>query len=324
MKKILFFIVIIVLSMDISYGQKMRYIDDTHKGVPFSKDPVVVSFGDRYLMYYSVPPYSGQKGWNIGIAESRNLTEWTKIGEIRAQESYEKNGFCAPGALVRDDTIHLFYQTYDSGRKDAICHAWSTDGLTFTRDTSNPIFHPHECGWSCGRAIDAEVCEFKGQYFLYFATRDPSFKIQQQGVAVAPKGTSFRREDWTLATDTTILFPQLPWEGQCIEGATILKRRGRLYMFYAGNYNNCPQQIGVATSKDGIHWERLSDEPFLRNGEPGSWNESESGHPCIFRDRKGHIHLFFQGNNTKGKDWYLSRVPVKWKKGRPVIAAEKR
>jgi len=52
-------------------------------------------------------------------------------------------------------------------------------------------------------------------------------------------------------------------------------------MFYAGSYNNAPQQIGVATSQDGIKWNRLFKKLFLRNGKPGEWNHCESGHPAI-------------------------------------------
>jgi len=302
---------------------QMFYKDTDRTGVPFAKDPVVVSLGERYLMYYSVPPYADKSkgtGWNIGIAESRDLENWTKIGELTPKMPYEQKGLCAPGALVRNDTIHLFYQTYGNGRMDAICHAWSTDGLSFERDATNPIFHPEPADWTCGRAIDAEVAEFKGQYFLYFATRDPDFKIQMLGVATAPKGTDFRREDWTLRADSSILRPTLPWEGKCIEGASVIKHKGRLWMVYAGSYNNDPQQIGAAVSKDGIRWKRLSDEPLLRNGAPGTWNESESGHPCIFRDRKGKLHLFFQGNNTRGKNWILSSKRLKWtRKGLKVV-----
>lgn len=40
------------------------------------------------------------------------------------------------------------------------------------------------------------------------------------------------------------------------------------FMFYAGTYNNRPQQIGVAGSSDGIHWTKLSNKPFLVNGHP--------------------------------------------------------
>lgn len=75
--------------------------------------------------------------------------------------------------------------------------------------------------------------------------------------------------------------PELDWEQECIEAAAAMVRYGKVYLFYAGAYNNCPQQIGVAVSSDGIHFERMSDRPFLENGGPGSWNECESGHPYV-------------------------------------------
>ena len=98
---------------------------------------------------------------------------------------------------------------------------------------------------------------------MYFATRDPSFERQMLGVAEAAKGSDFSRGQWKMACGESILEPELPWEQKCIEGATVLRRGRRLYMFYAGAYNNAPQQIGTAVSRDGIHWKRLSDEPFL-------------------------------------------------------------
>ncbi len=300
----------------------MMYGDTTRVGVPYSKDPHVVKFNGRYLMYYSLPPKNWDKnsGWIIGIAESKDLVHWTKVGEITpaAGADYEKKGLCAPGALVRDGKVHLFYQTYGNGEKDAICHAVSDDGIHFRRNPTNPIFSPTG-DWTCGRAIDAEVCEFKGQYFLYFATRDKDFKIQMQGVAVAPGNTNFNREDWTQATDKSILYPEFPWEGECVEGASIAKKGDKLFMFYAGAYNNKPQQIGVAESTDGIHWTRLSDQPFLTNGKPGEWNSSESGHPHIFTDEDGRTYLFYQGNNDNGKTWFLTQTEVFWRNGLPSL-----
>lgn len=302
--------------------KQMMFGDTSRTGIPFSKDPHVVNFKGRYLMYYSIPPMKDVEGsgWNIGIAESRNLIDWEKVGEITPAPGaeYEKKGLCAPGALVRDGKVHLFYQTYGNGRNDAICHAVSEDGITFERNSTNPIFSPTG-DWNCGRAIDAEVCEFKGQYFLYFATRDPEFKIQLLGVAVAPKQTNFNREEWTQAVDASILYPELPWEGECIEGASITIQDGKMYMFYAGAYNNWPQQVGVAVSEDGLTWKRLFTEPFLPNGKPGEWNESESGHPHIFTDTDNKTYLFYQGNNDKGKSWYISQKEVFWKKGIPYF-----
>lgn len=314
----------LVLSSFFLHAQtgQMMYGDTTRTGLPFSKDPHVVNFKGRYLMYYSIPPKKDVpgSGMNIGIASSKDLINWSKAGEITPAEdaAYEQNGLCAPGALVRGGKVHLFYQTYGNGKNDAICHAMSIDGIHFDRNPTNPVFRPTG-DWNCGRAIDAEVCEFNGRYFLYFATRDKDFKIQMQGVATAPLNTDFNREDWTQECDKPILYPEYPWEGECIEGASIAIHSNKMYMFYAGAYNNWPQQIGVAVSKDGITWKRLFAEPFLPNGKPGEWNESESGHPHLFTDADRRTWLFYQGNNNKGKTWHISNREVYWENGLPTF-----
>lgn len=303
------------------------YYADTQRGRPFSKDPAVVRFGGRCWLYYSLPAHSDGsiQGWSIGIAVSSDLDHWTKIGEILPQQGCEANGICAPGAIVLPDgpggarRVHLFFQTYGNGSKDAICHAWSDDGLNFTRNPTNPIFRPSG-DWTVGRAIDADVIAHDGQLYLFFATRDPAMKIQKLGVASAPLDSGFANTAWTQRCSDAILQPELPWEQDCIEAPALCAHGGRFFMFYGGAYNNAPQQIGCAVSTDLLTWRRLSDQPFLPNGAPGSWNSSESGHPFAFTDDDGAVHLFFQGNADMGKTWYLSRVRIDWAGGLPVVA----
>jgi len=302
---------------------EMYFGDTSRTGSPFSKDPHVIKFSGRYLIYYSIKPYKDStnpvKGLGIGIAESTNLTHWKKIGEITPAADYESKGLCAPCAMVIDGKVHLFYQTYGNGKDDAICHAISSDGINFTRDATNPVFRP-EGPWTCGRAIDAEVIKYKGNYYLYYATRDPDYKIQMQGVAIVPGNSDFSRSSWkNLSTTEPMLKPELPWEKDCIEGASVIERNGKLYMFYAGAYNNAPQQVGVAVSEDGVNWKRMSENPFLSNGKPGDWNSSESGHPHIFEDDNGRTYLFFQGNNDNGKTWFISNVEVTWNSNGPKL-----
>lgn len=311
---------------------EMYYGDSSRLGRPFAKDPSVIKFAKKYWLYYSMPPFDPKlappdapKGWGIGIATSTDLTHWTKVGEVLGKPgTVEESGICAPGARVLDGKVHLFYQTYGMGPKDAICHAVSQDGLHFDHDPTNPIFRPNGA-WNCGRAIDAEVFPLGDKLYLYYATRDPAFKIQLLGVAVAELKSDFGRAAWTnLSTDGPMLAPELPWERDCIEAATICQRGKTLFLFYAGAYNNAPQQIGVATSTDGIHWRRLSDQPLLPNGKPSEWNASESGHPGIF-DERGKTVLFFQGNNDKGKTWFLSQRRIVWTKGNlPALENETR
>ena len=298
-------------------AQKPRmYYSDSSYGRSFAKDPDVVRFKGKYFMYYSMR--RGKKGIAIGIAESNDLEMWKKAGEILPDAEYERKGLAAPAALVRDDKVHLFYQTYGTGRNDAICHAVSSDGIHFTRNPTNPVFSPTG-EWNCGRAIDAEVIEYKGRWLLYCATRDPTMKTQMLVVAVSPEDSDFGRSSWTQKCNESILKPELPWEKRCIEAAALCKHNGRLFMFYAGAYNNQPQQIGCAVSEDGISWTRLSDMPLLPNGKAGEWNSSESGHPGVFEDDDGQMYLFFQGNNDKGATWYLSKMKVGWEGDKPYL-----
>ena len=139
------------------------------------------------------------------------------------------------------------------------------------------------------------------------------------GVASASRRSDFSRSCWKLLADRAIIRPRLAWEKKCIEAPSIVRRGEKLFMFYAGGYNNEPQQIGCAVSTDGIRWKRLSQKPFLPNGAPGSWNASESGHPGVFVDNDGQTYLFYQGNADKGKSWFLSKVKIGWKNNRPFV-----
>lgn len=302
-----------------------KWADGSRLGRPFAKDPSVIRFGGRYLMYFSLPPFATNlasagtpRGWSIGIAESTNLSDWKKVSELWPAQACDKNGLCAPGARVVNGKVHLFYQTYGNFPKDAICHAVSGDGIHFVRDESNPVFHPTG-KWNNGRAIDAEVVANGERLLLYFATRDSTGKTQELGVASAPLTSDFSRKTWTQLCDQPILKPELPWETKCIEAPTVTRRGDTVVMFYAGGFNNDPQQIGVATSHDGVKWKRQATTPLLRNGAAGEWNSSESGHPGYFADEDGRSFLFFQGNNDHGMTWLLSCVELEWRGSTPQI-----
>lgn len=146
----------------------------------------------------------------------------------------------------------------------------------------------HRCG---GRFL-------RDRYYLYYATRTPDYSTQIIGVAMAPAHTDFSKQAWKSPVNHPVLVPEYPWEEKCVEGASVVQMGDEMFMFYAGAYNNRPQQIGVAKSSDGIHWTKLSNKPFLMNGDPGTWNCCESGHPHLFKTRKGKHIYFIKGMMT--------------------------
>lgn len=286
----------------------------------FAKDPAVVEFGGSWWLYHSVLE---NRVLGIGIARSEDGENFTYIGKIPLTLDCEKHGIGAPGAIVYGGKIHLFYQTYGNGKLDAICHAVSSDGVNFIKDKSNPVFAPREPwtalpGWSCGRAIDADVCIHDGKLILYFATRDRDFKRQIVGAAYQELTPELDGE--FRFSPEIVLEPELDWERDCIEAPAALERDGKVYLFYAGSYNCAPQQIGCAVSDDGFHFRRLFIKaPFLACGKPGEWNSSESGHPYIYEANDGRIWLYYQGSPDGGKSWYLSRREVSFDGGLPRL-----
>ena len=291
-------------------------------GFDFAKDPAVVNFKGKYFLYFTaaVTPEEKAAGLSItvGIAVSDDMESWDYLGTLPIEQECEKNGIGAPGAVVIDGRVQLFYQTYGNGRLDAICRAVSEDGVHFVKDASNPIYRP-TADWCCGRAIDADVIEFHGRLYLYFATRDHMMKIQKLGVASADIKSDFSRSAWRQEIAQSVLAPEYKYEGACIEAPATIIDNGKIYMFYGGSYNCTPQQIGVAVSHDGVHFDKLMSSPFLPCGEAGSWNSDESGHPYAFRDDNGRAYLFYQGTNNKGKSWYLSKCEIAFRDGMPYI-----
>ena len=295
-----------------SGGLRMLFRSPTSEpGRFFAKDPCVIRYKGRGYLYFSkqLIEENGYDRFVIGIAVSENLEDWEEAGVILPEQEAEGRGLAAPGAIVLDGVIHLFYQSYGQFPKDHICHATSVDGIHFERDETNPVVVP-EGDWNAHRAIDADVIAFGNELFMYWATRDPDLKIQMLGVSSARLGSGYHRNDWVQRCCESILKPELPWERTCIEAPASLVRDGRVYLFYAGAYNCSPQQIGCAVSDDAIHFERLRETPLLSNGPADAWNASESGHPYVFEDENGTIHLFYQGSPDGGKNWLLSRAEV--------------
>ena len=266
----------------------MKFTNNTRRPA-FAKDPAAVWFGGRYLLYHTtVGGVTGdpvETGTGIGIAESADLEQWRVIGNVPPTQPCERRGICAPGAVVLEGNVHLFYQTYGNGARDAICHAVSADGVHFTKDPPNPVYAP-PATWCCGRAIDADVCVFGGRLLLYYATRDHEMRVQMVGGAAAALSSGFGRGSWQALSDGPLLKPELDWEQACIEAPAALVEDGKVYLFYGGA------------------------------------NSSESGHPFAFRDRDGRCYLFYQGSADGGRTWYLSKKELVFRGGMPQLTTK--
>jgi len=296
----------------------MRY-SDASRGFECAEDPEIVRFAGRYFLYYVLAPGDGVRRlpWHIGIAASTDLERFEKVGEIAPTDLGEANGVCVGSLLVHGGRLHLFYFTYGSGPNDSVCVATSDDGIRFTPHPRNPVFRA-QGEWNCGRAISPHVVRHGARFRMYACTRDPEMSRQSIVLAEAPVASDLGPGTWQQLGWGEVFGPELGWEHESTESPSVVERDGRWFMFYGGGYWTRPQQVGCATSVDGVRWTRL-DGPLLpyQSGVDGAPLERAS--PAVFRDEAGGDHLVVQESGDRGHNWRVVSFPIRWRDGRPEI-----
>ncbi len=97
--------------------------------------------------------------------------------------------------------------------------------------------------------------------------------------------------------------PRGSWEDKSVDCFTVGIFEGKYMMWYVGTPKNLHCQIGLATSSDGINWSRCPENPVLKTGPPGSWDEAI----LICQD------ILFDEQENVYKMWYVGvNLPGNW------------
>jgi len=133
--------------------------------------------------------------------------------------------------------------------------------------------------------------------------------------------------EWVKYYDNPIFKPGPPgsWEEKSVDCFTIGIFNGKYMMWYVGTPYNLVCQIGLATSDDGIHWKRCPENPVLKIGPPGSWDDSILICQSVIFDNEEKIYkMWYVGGNSKGVfgiGYATSPDGIHWTKypGNPVL-----
>lgn len=93
--------------------------------------------------------------------------------------------------------------------------------------------------------------------------------------------------------------PPGSWEEKSVDCFSIGYYSGRYMMWYVGTPESLNCQIGVATSPDGLHWTKYPDNPVIRLGPKGSWDESILICQSVLYDQEEKVF----------KMWYIGGTP---------------
>jgi beta-xylosidase len=229
-------------------------------------DPFVLRAGDGYYAFAT-----GAHGWNLQLATSPDLATWTLVGDPVPKLpgwAVRKPGLTwAPAVLPRGTSYVLYYTTrHRASGFQCISRALASRPEGPYLDTSSqPLVCQVEAGAGlCGSIDPSPFVDGDGQAYLLWKSDENSTACH-----TAPRIWSQRLSDDGLAlrdTPSVLLTRDRPWEGDIVEGPSMLARGGVYYLFYSANwYASSAYAVGYATctSPRGGCRKVTLERPFL-------------------------------------------------------------
>lgn len=198
---------------------------------------------------------------------------------------YDHYGVGVSFLLKDEDNYKMWYTGLSHSGISYVYYAYSEDGLSWEKFSETPVFFPDSAvSWDSYHVSSGPVIKENGLYKMYYSGWNDQYGEWPVGLAVSENGIN-----WTRYSNNPIIRGE-GWDYQ-IRPQSIIKKDGLYYMFFTGGTgNNC--RIGVATSSNGINWEKYSGNPVLVPEE--SWEGNGAAFPSVIYENNQFV-MVYQG-----------------------------
>lgn len=153
------------------YKPKRGWVNDPNGLVWFQ--------GYYHVFYQHMPtweaPGPGCEPMHWGHARTKDFLTWEELPvALYPDKPYDQNGCWSGTAIVKDDTLYLFYAsiyvpTGSDVRQETVSVAYSTDGIHFEKYAGNPIIDHYPAAGGPNFRDPAVTC-IEGTYYCVMAT----------------------------------------------------------------------------------------------------------------------------------------------------------
>ncbi len=150
----------------------------------------------------------------------------------------------------------------------------SPDGLSWQSHPINPVFREGTAeDWDSGHIETPCVIVGPDGFRLYYAAT-PDSAANEGGLLKFGLATSVDGVIWERCPDNPILERGEPesWEGRWIESPCVMRTDSLYFIWYSGVSNEWQIQVGLATSTDGIRWQKYTDNPVFSPSRGSDWD----------------------------------------------------
>ena len=186
--------------------------------------------------------------------------------------------------IIKKDSLYLMWYTAEPKESmwaSCIGFAWSDDGLTWNNHPE-PVLTPGAGNAWDGKGVSNPNVIFDGQmYHMWFAAwpnRVP--KIANAGYATSSDGINWKKHP---ANPVLEIGEPGSWDDHWAVGFSVILNGSFFEMWYFG-WNQIKCEVGFATSRDGIIWNKSPENPILKAGEFGAWDAIMVGRRVLSQD----------------------------------------
>ena len=251
-------------------------------------NPSVVLRNGSYWNFYS--GYDG-KVWHTGLAVSSDGVAWTKRGRVLSPDrhTWEGDYIAANGAVLHDGSRFLHW--YQGGRSPRIGLATSSDGVRWSKHPEPVLDVGPRSSWDERGVADPYVIHLGEWYYLYYLGQDRA-RRQRLGVARSRDGVG-----WQKYLGNPILELGAPgrFDETGLGEPAVWNEQGWYWMLYTARDRKEFRRLGLARSRDGVHWSRVTEQPVLAGAL--AWNSAVVCDPHVLSGASS-VSVYF-GGGTK-------------------------
>lgn len=298
--------------MSESYVEKFKNPILTSKGLPYLYlkwlnnwegrsvyHPQIIKKDGKYYLIYTGTTSFQQLCYHhdLGLAVSNDLNKWERFQKkpifTRGVKGEWDGDLAAHSYIIKkDDLYYLFYDgSYLDAWHEEIGVAISSDLINWQRYEKNPVLKSGDWWWNKNHVSRCCVFEENGKYYMFFAGHDGY--CERIGMAVSDDLLNWRKEYSEPVLD---LGKTGDWDEFHISDPRVLKIDELYLMFYSGyDAKEKKGRLGVAYSRDLLHWEKFKDNPIMNTGSKSDWDSHEAARANIFLDDNNEYYLVYSG-----------------------------
>ncbi len=255
------------------------------------RDPYVIYEDGLFKMWYTGIDNSGVS--SICYATSTTGTSWKKYASnpviSEPGSGWGASGIGDPCVVKIDGKYYMYLSGLNSLSEDLVGLATSTDGVSWTLWSSNPVVRKAPAG-AFGQmdVADAAVYQDGPVLRMYFSGRNLGSERRRLGSA-----SSYNGVDWTLNPNVEMDIFGSAWDNNRIQSPAVVRGGEGVYLYFSGDDGGgTPNyQLGMAQLKPW--YVKHTSNPLLGTGLP--FDAIELTDPCVVHNPSSGVYSVFYG-----------------------------